>query len=89
MQLKPLCPLLIVSLISASTFAATSAPTTSPWNPKDFPISFWCAPDAENTTLERYQQIKEAGFTLVMPPCGGAAMERFASLRMTSNGIIP
>jgi hypothetical protein len=64
--------LLVLSNLSA--FAATTAPT-SPWDPKDFPISFWCAPDAENTNLERYQQIKDAGFTFVMPPCSGATVE--------------
>ncbi len=62
-------------MLCSQLFAATTAPTSQPWNPNDFPISFWCAPDAENSTLERYQQIKDAGFTFVMPPCGGATLE--------------
>jgi hypothetical protein len=67
----------VVFLLSAVASAqpSTSAPTTSAWNPKDFPISFWCAPDGENTNLERYQQVKDAGFTFVMPPCSGATVE--------------
>jgi hypothetical protein len=67
----------VVFLLSAVASAqpTPSAPTTSAWNPKEFPISFWCAPDAENTNLERYQQIKDAGFTFVMPPCSGATVQ--------------
>ena len=38
-----------------------------------FPISFWCGPPDAFLTAERFQEIKEAGFTHVMPPCGGAA----------------
>lgn len=39
------------------------------WQPKEFPISFWCAPPAEYISLERYQQVKQAGFNYLMPPC--------------------
>lgn len=38
-----------------------------------FPISFWCGPPDKFLNLKRFQEIKEAGFTHVMPPCGGAA----------------
>jgi hypothetical protein len=41
----------------------------------DFPISYWCGPMPEFTTLERYKEIKEAGFTFVMPMCAGTSVE--------------
>jgi hypothetical protein len=41
----------------------------------DFPISYWCGPTPEFTTLERYKEIKEAGFTFVMPMCAGTSVE--------------
>lgn len=39
------------------------------WNPDEFPISFWCAPPPTSITLERYNEIAEAGFNYLMPPC--------------------
>ena len=39
------------------------------WNPDEFVLSFWCGPPEPFTTLERYREIKFAGFTHVMPPC--------------------
>lgn len=44
-----------------------------PWAPAAFPISYWCGPPDAFTTIDRYREIKAAGFTHVMPPCGGAA----------------
>ena len=41
----------------------------------DFPISYWCGPTPEFTTLDRYKEIKEAGFTFVMPMCAGTSVE--------------
>ncbi|MDB5320254.1 MAG: hypothetical protein JWN40_1885 [Phycisphaerales bacterium] len=41
----------------------------------EFPISYWCGPMPEFATLERYREIKEAGFTFVMPMCAGADVE--------------
>src|SRR5205807_1492074 len=38
-------------------------------------ISFWCGPPENFVTLERYQQIADAGFTIVMPPCGGMTVQ--------------
>jgi hypothetical protein len=40
-----------------------------------FPISYWCGPPADFTTIERYREIKDAGFSFVMPPCSGASRE--------------
>lgn len=34
-----------------------------------FPITFWCAPPNGFTNEERYEEVAEAGFTLVCPPC--------------------
>lgn len=36
-----------------------------------FPISFWCGPPRNFVTVERYQQVKDAGFTFIMPDCVG------------------
>jgi hypothetical protein len=36
-----------------------------------FPISFWCGPPRKFVTVERYQQVKDAGFTFIMPDCVG------------------
>jgi hypothetical protein len=41
----------------------------------DFPISYWCGPMPEFATLERYKEIKDAGFTFVMPMCAGTSVE--------------
>ena len=32
-----------------------------------FPISFWCGPPRKFVTVERYQQVKDAGFTFIFP----------------------
>jgi hypothetical protein len=33
-------------------------------------LSFWCAPPGEETNLQRYREIAECGFNVVLPPCG-------------------
>jgi hypothetical protein len=42
---------------------------------KEFIISFWCAPPAEETNLERYREIAECGFNVVLPPCGAWSVD--------------
>ncbi len=42
---------------------------------KRFLISFWCAPPEEETTIERYREIAECGFNVVLPPCGAWSVE--------------
>jgi hypothetical protein len=42
----------------------------------EFVISFWCGPPAEFQTLERFKEIKDAGFTLAFPPCAGTTVEQ-------------
>jgi hypothetical protein len=39
--------------------------------PDVFPISFWCGPPRNFVTVERYQQVKDAGFTFIFPDCVG------------------
>lgn len=39
------------------------------WQPREFPISFWCGPPEGFHTVERFREIAEAGFTVVSPPC--------------------
>jgi hypothetical protein len=38
---------------------------------KEFIISFWFGPPKAETTLKRYQEIAECGFTVVLPPAYG------------------
>ncbi len=47
-----------------------AAPATV-WPPKTFPISFWCGPPEPYITRQQFQQIADAGFNVVMPPCEG------------------
>lgn len=53
-----------VLALSSATFAS-DAP--APWEPEQFPISYWCGPPAKFNTLERYQEIKDANFTYAFP----------------------
>ncbi|MCC6679371.1 MAG: hypothetical protein IT445_00565 [Phycisphaeraceae bacterium] len=39
---------------------------------QEFLISYWGGPPAEETTLERYREIAECGFNVVMPPANDA-----------------
>lgn len=43
------------------------------WTPRVFPISFWCGPPDKYLTEDRFREIADAGFNIVMPPCEGAA----------------
>lgn len=67
--------LLTGALFSAATFATAAKLDTSRAaavkTPREFPISFWCGPPEEFLTRARFQEIKDAGFTHAMPPCGG------------------
>lgn len=42
---------------------------------KHFILSFWCAPPGEETNLQRYREIAECGFNVVLPPCGAWSVE--------------
>src|SRR4051812_48473349 len=41
-----------------------------------FTISYWCGPPAKFNTLDRYQEIKDANFTLAFPSCSGMNVEQ-------------
>jgi hypothetical protein len=56
--------LLAILAVPALALAADAPP---PWQPEQFPISYWCGPPAKFTTLERYKEIKEANFTYAFP----------------------
>jgi hypothetical protein len=71
--MKLLVSLVVFSIVAVQAFAA---PATQPvWQSDSFAIGFWCGPPGKFTTLERYQEIKDAGFTVVFPPCSGATVE--------------
>jgi len=58
------------------------------WPPKIFPITFWCGPPEPFITVEQYRRIAEAGFTIVMPPCEGAAtVERNRKILDTAKAV--
>ena len=42
---------------------------------KRFEVSFWLGPPEKFTTLERYREIKEAGFTIAFPPLHTPSVE--------------
>lgn len=42
---------------------------------KQFMLSFWCAPPGEETNLQRYREIAECGFNVVLPPCGAWSVD--------------
>src|SRR5690349_426944 len=42
----------------------------------DFVTSYWCGPPGKFTTLERYQEIKNANFTLAFPILYGQTVEK-------------
>jgi hypothetical protein len=65
--------LLALLSLAASPTSAADWPAGIPID--EFPISYWCGPMPEFATLERYQEIKDAGFTFVMPMCAGASVE--------------
>src|SRR3954452_17624864 len=58
---------LLMSMLVTAAHAAEPA--------GEFMISFWCGPPDEFVTLERFQQIKDAHFTHVFPPCNGGGVE--------------
>ena len=51
--------------------SCVAAPATV-WPPKSFPISFWCGPPEPFITRQQFQQVADAGFNVIMPPCDGA-----------------
>jgi hypothetical protein len=71
--MKLAASLVVFSAVALQFFAA---PATQPvWQSDTFAIGFWCGPPGKFTTIERYQEIKDAGFNVVFPPCSGATNE--------------
>jgi hypothetical protein len=64
----------VLAMILLTTFGAGAAAAADPqWNPEVFPISFWCGPPEGEITVERYREIRDAGFTYAMPACDGGS----------------
>jgi len=56
--------LLAIAVVLAVTPATGSAPRSA------FATGFWCGPPLEQSTPDRFRQVRNAGFTFSMPPCG-------------------
>ncbi len=54
-------------MTAVEDLAATSKPVKPPVSDLPFIISYWCGPPKEETTLERYKEIAEAGFNVAFP----------------------
>ncbi|HWB53004.1 MAG TPA: hypothetical protein VG722_02390 [Tepidisphaeraceae bacterium] len=57
----------IATILLLMLYTAADCQTSDAWHPDHFIISFWCGPPAQCVTLERYQQITDAGFNTIMP----------------------
>src|SRR5687768_6401376 len=70
MAVRVLHVLLVVISICTPCARAADAPstrTTAKWDPDVFPISFWCGVPVKFISLERFQEVADAGFTHAMP----------------------
>ncbi|MCY2926646.1 MAG: hypothetical protein NT031_14640 [Planctomycetota bacterium] len=52
---------------AAPKAAKVEAPAKAPAYDAPFIISYWCGPPMDQTTLERYKEIAECGFTMAFP----------------------
>jgi hypothetical protein len=64
--------LLALLCCSATAGAEDEKPA---YTPDDFVTSYWCGPPGKLTTLERYQEIKDANFTVAFPVLYGSSVE--------------
>src|SRR5687767_2846347 len=65
-----LCAVLVTISTCAASLRAAEGPSTRPtakWDPDVFPISFWCGVPVKFISLERFQEVADAGFTHAMP----------------------
>jgi hypothetical protein len=70
----------LLTLLICLVWVVAGAPPVRAANrvaPEQFLISFWCGPPPEETTLARYQEIADAGFNVVLPPCRGPITPAF------------
>jgi hypothetical protein len=69
--------LVFTLLVSAFVaFHARAANELRDYTHEDFVTSYWCGPTAGHTTFERYQEIKNANFTVAFPIYGSATVEQ-------------
>lgn len=62
--------LVAMALLTCSVAPAACAEyAANAWLPREYPIGFWCGPPDNFTTVDRYKEIREAGFTFITPPC--------------------
>lgn len=73
MKVATLLCALMLSMTSAHAADAPTKHPTAKWDPDVFPISFWCGVHAKFNSLERYQEVADAGFTHTMPNLDGGA----------------
>ena len=59
--------LAVVALVVGGLVVASGPPAGSR---SAFSTGFWCGPPLEQSTRDRFIQVKDAGFTFSMPPCG-------------------
>jgi hypothetical protein len=69
--MRPLVLMLLLGAVPAHAAEPRSIHATITGSDDVFPISFWCGPPRKFVSVERYQQVKNAGFTFVMPDCVG------------------
>jgi hypothetical protein len=67
--------LLMLAVAAACNLSGARAEqkAVAAWPPRQFPLTFWCSPPDKFITTEQYRRIADAGFSIVMPPCEGAA----------------
>ena len=69
-MMRSICSAVLLVTCFAATAHASGAPATRPtakWDPDVFPISFWCGVPVKFISLERFQEVADAGFTHAMP----------------------
>ena len=62
------CTILAVLVLAVGGLVV--APRPHAGSTSGFSTGFWCGPPLEQSTRNRFIQVKEAGFTFSMPPCG-------------------
>jgi hypothetical protein len=64
---------IVLAFIGLVSIPATAEPVDVQAVPPmgDFPVGFWCGPPSQYVSVERFQQIRAAGFTVAFPACEG------------------
>ncbi|MGQ9731242.1 MAG: hypothetical protein ACUVX8_08185 [Candidatus Zipacnadales bacterium] len=61
----------------------------APWQPKEYPISYWHGPPASMNTLETWQRVKDCNFTFCGPRGGYTREENLKMLDLCQQVGIP